>query len=87
MRCTWDENKRRINTEKHGTDFMLVHDFDWDEALMGSSTSSNEPRLVAIAPIGQRLYVLVYSIETAIVRVISLRKANKREVKLYETQA
>ncbi|MDY3330651.1 MAG: BrnT family toxin [Pelistega sp.] len=31
-----------------------------------------------------RLYVLVYTLRNEVMRVISLRKANKREVKRYE---
>lgn len=33
-----------------------------------------------------RLHVLVFSIETHIVRIVSLCKANKREAKLYAAQ-
>ncbi|MBS1037222.1 BrnT family toxin [Gluconobacter cerinus] len=86
MRYDWDEAKRLSNIEKHGVDFVSAEDFEWDEAFIRASQSSNEPRLVALGPIGERLHVLVYSIETRTVRIISLRKANKREVLLYVSQ-
>ncbi|MBS1044575.1 BrnT family toxin [Gluconobacter cerinus] len=86
MRYDWDETKRLSNIEKHGVDFVSAEDFEWDEAFIRASQSSNEPRLVALGPIGERLHVLVYSIETRTVRIISLRKANKREVLLYVSQ-
>ena len=86
MRYDWDETKREANIAKHGVDFIAAEDFEWDVALTVASHSTTEPRLVAIAPIRRRLHVLVYSIETRIVRIISLRKANRREAKLYEAQ-
>ncbi|WP_367159915.1 BrnT family toxin [Kozakia baliensis] len=86
MRYDWDETKRLSNVEKHGVDFVSAEDFEWDAALIRASESSSEPRLVALGPIGDRLHVLVYSIETRTVRIISLRKANKREVSLYVSQ-
>lgn len=86
MRYDWDETKREANIAKHGVDFTAAEDFEWDVALVIASHSATEPRLVAIAPIRRRLHVLVYSIETRIVRIISLRKANRREAKLYEAQ-
>jgi len=86
MRYDWDETKRLSNIEKHDVDFMSAENFEWEVALVSSSRSSGEPRLVALGPIGDRLHVLVFSIETRIVRIISLRKANKREVSLYVSQ-
>lgn len=86
MRYDWDEAKRQSNIGKHGVDFADAESFEWDVALIMTSLGANEPRLVAIAPISLRLHVLVFSIETRIVRIISLRKANKREAKLYAAQ-
>ncbi|GAD09141.1 uncharacterized protein conserved in bacteria [Gluconobacter frateurii NBRC 103465] len=86
MRYDWDETKRLSNIEKHDVDFMSAENFEWEVALVSASRSSGEPRLVALGPIGDRLHVLVFSIETRIVRIISLRKANKREVSLYVSQ-
>lgn len=86
MRYDWDETKRLSNIEKHGVDFVVTENFEWDAAFIRASQSSNEPRLVAVGPIGDRLHVLVFCIETRIVRIISLRKANKREILLYVSQ-
>jgi uncharacterized DUF497 family protein len=86
MRYDWDEAKRQSNIAKHGVDFVVAEGFEWDVAFIMTSQSANEPRLVAVAPISLRLHVLVFSIETRTVRIISLRKANKREVKLYAAQ-
>ena len=40
-------------------------------------------RFVATGLLGTRLYVLVYTLRETVVRIISLRKANPREVKRY----
>ena len=39
--------------------------------------------MIGYAPIGARVYCLVFADRGDIRRVISLRKANQREVKLY----
>lgn len=87
MRYAWDESKRRSNREKHGVDFDSAVEFEWDVALVRASHSGmREPRLMAMAPIRARIHVLVFSIETRCVRIISLRKANAREVNAYASQ-
>ena len=40
-----------------------------------------------MAPIGSRLHVLVFTVERRAVRVISLRKANGKEIDRYEQEA
>ncbi|WP_246402338.1 BrnT family toxin [Gluconacetobacter dulcium] len=87
MRYAWDENKRLSNIEKHGVDFVSAVDFEWRASLVRASHSgAAEPRLMAMAPIRTRIHVLVFSIETRCVRIISLRKANAREVIIYGSQ-
>ena len=63
--------------------------FEWDTALVTATLSHDggEPRLMALGLIGERLHALVFSIDTAQVRVISLRRSNKREIRRYEQAA
>ena len=79
MSIDWNPAKRLSNLAKHGVDFASVEFFEWDAALVRASLRGDEPRLEAYGPIADRLHVLVFSIEAGAVRVISLRKANKRE--------
>ncbi|MBI2253453.1 MAG: BrnT family toxin [Proteobacteria bacterium] len=81
----WDEGKRAANVAKHGVDFTAVYDFDWIFALVKLDDRKEyaEIRYAAMAPIGNRLHVLAFSFRGDTVRVISLRKANDRERKLY----
>ena len=84
FRYEWDETKRRINLEKHGVDFSDVERFEWGDAVIISNDRHGEVRFVAYGYINNRLHVVVYTIKTNITRrVISIRKANPREMRTY----
>ena len=77
----WDENKRQANLAKHGVDFTTMVGFDWAtaEKQVDDRRDYGELRMAATGRIGQRLYFVVFAERDPIVRIISLRKANKRE--------
>ena len=85
MKYVFDPAKDAINRTKHGVSLALA------EILFAGSyvaTTDNrfdygEVRQVAFGLIADRLFVCVYVDRQAERRVISLRKANKREVKRY----
>jgi len=83
MEVEWDERKRKSNANKHGVDFTRVHDLNWEHALTLEQQHGDEKRFETLAPIEDRLYVLVWTQRSKKVRVISFRKANKREVRRY----
>ncbi len=83
MPYEWDETKRRSNIRKHGVDFALVEAFDMETAIQAPDLRYAEPRVRAYGYIGNRMHVLVYVRREANVRVISLRKANRREEMRY----
>ena len=85
-RYEWDENKRRANLEKHGIDFSVASEFDWDTAFFVPDDRSGEPRIAAYGFIGERLHVIVHTERGNSTRIISLRKANSREVGRYEKE-
>jgi uncharacterized protein len=89
MKYEWDDDKQRINLIKHGIDFQVALEFEWDTALetVDDRRDYAESRWVALGLVKDRLYVLVYTIRVENIRVISLRKANKREVQFYENKA
>jgi uncharacterized DUF497 family protein len=62
--------------------------WDWDTALTAVDRRQDygEQRHVSIGFIGDRLHVLVWTERKACSRVISLRKANAREIKRYADQ-
>ncbi|MCG6868307.1 MAG: BrnT family toxin [Gammaproteobacteria bacterium] len=85
MHYEWDENKRQINRETHDVDFIDAEGFDWTEAQIRIDFRNHdqELRLIAYGPIGNRLHVMVSTLRAQLIRIISLRKANRREVKRY----
>lgn len=84
MEIEYDLIKNARNIEQRGLDFSLVYEFDFENTLEVEQYINGEVRYQAIGWIGNRLYVLVYTLRGKIIRVISLRKANAREVKRYE---
>ena len=80
----WDPAKRLSNIAKHdGIDFVSVKDFEWSTAQTVRSDRGGE--VCAIGYIGPRLHVLIYTARDGARRIISLRKANKREETNYAT--
>ena len=81
----WNNTKRKTNLEKHGVDFAVAEGFDWANALVREDDRKEygETRYVAIAPIGNRLYVMVWCYRGENIRIINLRKANNREEAYY----
>ena len=82
----YDPGKSEKNVSDRGISFELVSGFDFDTALIVQDTRHDygEPRYQALGYIDSRLYALVFTTRDQVVRVISLRKANLREVKGYE---
>jgi len=85
MNYEWDKNKNTTNRAKHGIDFSQARGFEWDSAIVLTDNRKDygETRYCAFGYIGKRLYCLIFTSRDTDVRVISLRKANKREVKRY----
>ena len=84
-RFAWDERKNRVNLRKHGVSFeeaMLI----WDDPMFVQVRlrSSPEVRGAVICRIAKDRYlaaVITYRGET--VRIISARRATKKEVDIY----
>ena len=85
MNYTFDPAKSAANVKKHGVFFAVAADFEWETALVDVDERHNygEPRLIATGLIGNRVYVMVFNLRETSVRIISLRKANRREVQRY----
>lgn len=88
MQITYDQVKSDRNIAARGLSFELAADFDWSTALIVEDIREDygEARYQALGRIGDRLHMLVFTPRGGGVHVISLRKANSREVKRYEAQ-
>jgi uncharacterized DUF497 family protein len=88
MELEFDQDKDFANQEKHGIGFKRVEDFDFHTAHfeIDPRAYKNEIRYRAYGLIDERLYVLIYTVRDGMIRVISLRKANKREQRYAQTK-
>jgi uncharacterized protein len=86
---SFDPAKNARNIEVHGIALSRATDFDWYRALIWQDTRRDygEQRFLALATIDSRVCVVVYTPRGGRLHVISLRKANRREVRHYESQA
>jgi uncharacterized protein len=86
MHTTFDPVKDAPNLKKHGISLSLAAQLDWDHALVSPDDRREygERRQLALAPMGGRLWVVVFTDRPEGRRVISLRKANFREYRRYE---
>ena len=79
----WDERKRRENADRHDIDFTAIYQFEWETAVYNSNDQRGEERVVATNYIGNRLYTVVFTWRGDKRRIISLRRASRREERDY----
>jgi uncharacterized protein len=83
----WDENKNRQNIKKHGFDFADAKEIFRGILLFSSDVRKDygESRWVGIGTIRGRTAVVVFTERgPETIRIISLRKATRRERRQYE---
>ncbi len=92
MNFEWDEIKNKANKTKHGLDFCEVYDFPWDQAVLldRSRHADCEQRFAAIGSMNDRLHTVIFTRRKNglknTTRIISLRRANRKEEKIYENK-
>lgn len=88
MEITFDLAKDGSNLRKHGISLSLAQDIDWSEVMAKPDTRQDygEVREVGYAIIDDRLCCVVFTQRGDKMHIISLRKANSREVRNYVEQ-
>jgi uncharacterized protein len=86
VEIAFDPVKNARNIEARGLSFERAADFDFESALFAEDIRRDyrERRIRALGFLDGRLHALVFVETGPGIRVISLRKANRREVKRYE---
>jgi uncharacterized protein len=81
----WDEGKRAASFRDHGVDFADAFRFDWETAVVTIDDRGdyNELREMAFGFIGVRLHAMAFTRRGGNIRIISLRKANRTEMRRY----
>lgn len=85
MRLEFDPDKDAGNQAKHGVSLSLAGELDWEAALVwvDERFEYGELRMIALAPETTVLYYVAFVDRGNARRVISVRRANRREVKHY----
>lgn len=85
MRIDFDPAKDETNQSKHGLSLSFARKLVWDEALVwvDERFAYDELRMVGLVPESDRLYYVAFADRGTVRWVISLRYAERREVKHY----
>jgi uncharacterized protein len=82
----WDEQKRRHNLVEHRVDFLdVLAVFEDPDRIEFEDVRKDygERRMVILCTLEGRLFHVTYTMRGANRRIISARKANKREQRIY----
>ena len=85
MQIIHDPVKDELNRKNHGLSLELAKALEWDEALawVDERFEYDEMRMIGLVPGGERLYYVAFVDRGDLRRVISLRFAERREIKHY----
>jgi uncharacterized DUF497 family protein len=88
MKIDFDPVKSEQNIKLRSLSFDRADDFDWQTAIYYEDNRLDYPekRVIALGFLGVRLHVICFTPIDGGVRVISFRKANRREVRYYEEE-
>lgn len=85
MHIEFDPKKDASNLAKHSVSLRVAYELDWDAALVwvDDRFEYDELRMIALAPKINILYYVAFVDRGDVRRIISLRRATRREVKYY----
>ncbi len=87
MNFEFDSHKSDANRRKHGIDFLAAEEL-WNDPdrIEVPARTKDEPRLMVIGKIGNRVWSAVITFRGENVRIISVRPAHRKEVEIYESE-
>jgi uncharacterized DUF497 family protein len=82
----WDEDKRLSNIDRHGIDFIDAPLIWQNPMLVHQDVRKDygETRWIALGRLLETIVLVVYTERAGNIRLISIRRANKHERKIYE---
>jgi uncharacterized protein len=88
MQVSYDPVKNDRNIRERGLSFDRAAELDFASALIWEDVRKQygEIRYIALSHLDGRLHVLCFTETADGIRVISFRKDNAKEVKIYDTQ-
>ena len=85
MDFEWDDKKSHVNLSKHGIDFKTAKQIWNDEKRVEIDAGfSEESRTILIGKILDKTWTAIFTYRKKVVRIISVRRARKKEINLYE---
>ena len=87
MKFEWDEGKSKSNNLKHGIDFEMAKGLWLDEKRIEIHVPHPvENRWIVIAELNEKIWAAVYTLRNGKIRIISVRRARRKEEILYEEE-
>jgi uncharacterized DUF497 family protein len=87
MDFEFDPTKSKANKIKHGIDFVEAQALWYDESLIFfPARERNELRYIAVAILEEKYWSTVFVRRGPNIRLISVRRSRKQEIKLYESK-
>jgi len=85
MEFEFDPEKSHANKAKHGIDFVAAQIL-WDDATLLEipARTTDEPRYLVIGRIADKHWSGVITYRGNAIRIISVRRASRKEVRAYE---
>ncbi len=88
MTFEWDDDKSRKNIEKHGIGFETAKDLWHDENRIEIEVPHPvEERWIILGRVQGKIWAAIYTVRQGSIRIISVRRARAKEVRLYEEEA
>jgi len=84
----WDEEKRQQNLLKHGIDFLYAAQIFEDDVvkIVDDRQDYGETRYLAVGTVASELFAVVYTLRGDVIRLISARRARKKEYERYQNR-
>ena len=88
MAFVFDPDKSEWNRRERGSPFDKIEEMDWAAAYIAEDNRKDygEPRFRTFGLIQGRLHIAVFTQRGEDIRIISLRKANRKEERIYERE-
>ncbi len=82
----FDNRKSQANLDKHGIDFKHAQSL-WDDPriLEIKARTTDEARYLIIGKVDEKVWSAIVTYRNTNIRIISVRRARKEEVALYES--
>lgn len=87
MKFEWNPEKRAQTLNQRGLDFADLSRFEWDDSVVFDDNRRDygEHRQSALGMLDGRLIAIAFTMRGQSCRIISMRKANNRERKVYDS--